>query len=125
MDTIGKLDRRITIQSASDVKDGYGGVTRTWGTYVDRWANIKYTRGSEGYQADRKNALYTILFTLRRDSGTKGINQKMRIKYEGMIYDIVSISERTDEYRRMYLTIEGEQKGPEDSTYPTQVPDGD
>ena len=114
---IGKLDRRIIVQTPTDSRDEYGGVETTWATYVERWCNVRYAttpRAGEAYTADRKTSMYTILFTLRRDSGTKGINPKMRILYDGLIYDIRAISERADEYRKMYLTIEAEQKGPDD-----------
>lgn len=112
-DTIGKMDRRITIQNVTESRDSFGGFTQSWATYATRWASIKYTRANENYNAQRKQELYTILFTIRRDSTTKLITEKMRIQYEGNIYDIRSITERTDEHRRMYLTIEGENKGPD------------
>lgn len=112
-DMIGKMDRRITIQNVTESRDSFGGFTQSWATYATRWASIKYTRANESYNAQRKQELYTILFTVKRDSVTKLITEKMRISYESNIYDIRSITERTDEFRRMYLTIEGENKGPD------------
>ena len=120
---VGKLDRRILVQQPTDSQDDFGGTVTTWATYVSRWAAIRYTKGNEGYQVERKNALYTLLFTDRSDTGTRGITEKMRIIYEGKLYDIRQITERTDEFRIMYITIEAEQKGPEDSTIASGIGD--
>ena len=120
----GKLDRRIVVQQPTDSKDGFGGITRTWATYVTRWASVTYTKkAGEQYEIDRKTSIYTVLFIIRSDSGTRGINEKMRIVYEGMLYDIRAVSERADEFRKMYLTIEAEQKGPDDSTIASGIGD--
>ena len=123
---IGKMDRRIIVQRPTVSQDDFGGAVTTWATYVTRWCNIRYVTGAsatEKYEADRKTSMYTIQFFLRSDSGTRGINHTMRILYEGKVYDIRAISERADEYRKMYLLIEGEQKSPEDSTIAAAIGD--
>ena len=123
-DAIGYMDRRIIVQQPTDSRDDFGGITTTWGTYVSRWANIFYSKkAGENYDAARKTSMYNVLFTLRADAGTRGVNTKMRILYEGIIYDIRAISERADEFRRMYLTIEAEQKGPDDGNIAAGIGD--
>lgn len=113
-DKIGKLDRRITIQTPTDSRDTYGGVVPSWATYATRWANVRYVSNqsaSESFPADRKTSRYSIQFTVRSDTTTQAMTTKMRISFDSKIYDIRSISERADEYRKMYLLIEAEQKG--------------
>ena len=124
MDRIGKMDSRIIVQQPTDSQDAFGGTVRTWATYVTRWAAINYAKkAGEQYEIDRKASMYTIMFTIRSDSGTRGINPKMRILFDGKVYDIRAISERADEYRKMYLLIEAEQKSPEDSTIAAAIGD--
>lgn len=111
MDNVGKMDRRITVQTPTEARDDFGGFTTTWGTYCERWANLRYSRpAGESYPADRKTSIYTALFTIRRDSTTKDITAKMRISYDSKTWDIRAISEKADEFRKMYLIIEAEAK---------------
>jgi SPP1 family predicted phage head-tail adaptor len=111
--SIGALDRRIVIQTPTESRDTFGGVTSTWATYATRWANIRYAKNAEAFPADRKTSMYSVHFIVRSDSVTRAATTKMRVSYDSKIYDIRAISERADEYRKMYLLIEAEQKGPD------------
>lgn len=110
----GKLDRRIIIQSTTQTRDTDGGIINTWSTYATRWASIGFTtKRGESFEAGRKTSIYQVLFTLRRDSTTAAITTKMRISYDSKYWDIRAVSERADQYRKMYITIEAEHTGPD------------
>ena len=104
----GTLDRSITVQSYTETRDDFGGVSKSWSDYATRRANVKIRveRGDEGYDAQRKVSRQTVLFTIRRDSTTKDIDTTMRVSYNSKIYDIEAVEELHSEYRRMYMRIE-------------------
>jgi head-tail adaptor len=114
---VGKLDRRITIESLTESRDDFGGVVETWATLATRWAGVETAGGArgsgdEGYDAGQKLDYNSIFFTLRRDNTTKLINAKSyRIVYDGDTYDIRNVNEQYDQYRRMYVVIEAKYKG--------------
>lgn len=111
---VGELDRRIVIQETTESVEADGSITDSWGTYKTRWASIRYVKkSSEAYEAGRKTSMYNVVFIIRSDSETRAITTKMRISYDSKIYDIRAINEQATEYRKMYLAIEAEQKGPD------------
>ncbi len=114
---IGKLDRRIIFQVVTETKDAAGGVSRSWATHLTRWANLKYTRfgvvGRESMEAGKKTSIYQAVFTVRRDAQTAALTTKHRISYDSKFWDIRSISEKADEFRKMYLVVEAEVTSPD------------
>lgn len=114
MDRIGKMDRRIVIESASEARDDYGGIQETWSTYATRWAQMKYTpKAGEAYEAQRKTSDYNVQFIIRSDTTTRAITPKMRVNYDSKLYDIRAVSEIGKEYRDMYLMLEVEYNRPD------------
>jgi SPP1 family predicted phage head-tail adaptor len=90
----GELDKRMTVQQATDVQTTSGDITTTW---ADLWANVPCrviyadaSKASEKFEADRDTARTYIDFKIRWRSG---LNQKMRIVYGSNNYDIVAISD--------------------------------
>ena len=114
---VGTLDRRIVFQSVTETQDDFGGITRSWATYATRWANLRYTRfgvvGRESTEAGRKTSIYQAIFTVRRDSLTAALTTKHRISYDSKFWDIRSVSEKADDYRKMYLVVEAEVTSPD------------
>ncbi|MBK7337836.1 MAG: head-tail adaptor protein [Saprospirales bacterium] len=111
---IGKLDRRIIFQAVTETKDAAGGVSRSWATHLTRWANLKYTRAAgESMESGKKTSIYQAIFTIRRDAQTAALTTKHRISYDSKFWDIRSISEKADEYRKMYLVVEAEVTSPD------------
>lgn len=86
----GELDRSIIIQSATETRDSYGDVLPSWTTFATVWATVTANRGDERFAAYQVVAQADILFRIRWRSG---ITVKMRISYDGQIYDIVHIAE--------------------------------
>ena len=111
---VGSLDRRIVFQSVTETQDDFGGITRSWATYATRWANLRYTRAAgESMQSGKKTSIYQAIFTVRRDTLTAALTTKHRISYDSKFWDIRSVSEKADDYRKMYLVVEAEVTSPD------------
>lgn len=88
---IGKLDRLITIQEATDTQGSdYGDNTKSWATWKSPWANVKHFSGGEKQEARQIYAEVKTRFQIRWVSG---LSPKMRISYDGRYYDIYEIEE--------------------------------
>jgi len=121
---IGSLDRRITVQKPTESRDDYGGLITTWATFAVRWAALSYRRANtEDYPADKKTSFYRAMFTVRSDSVTRQITPKMRIVYDGKVWDIHAITEKMTELRKMYLLIEVEANDTELNTTASAIGD--
>lgn len=97
---IGHLRHRITIQQYSTTSDGQGGFTRSWTTFATRWASIEPMKGTEQFRQDQKHPRQLFKIKLRYLSG---LNEKMRISYDGATYFIVSIENQELRDRDMVL----------------------
>lgn len=99
METAGKLDRCIRIESPTRAQDSYGEAIDTWGIVESCRAAVKYMNGKEPFQGDQFNAQRTVQFTIRYRTG---IDETCRIVWEGDTYDIVYINQVG---RRQWLQI--------------------
>lgn len=86
----GKLDRRITIQRATETSDEFGGIVQTWATLAEVWAAVEFVRDSERFQAGEIAAQITNRFAIRYGLG---VTVKDRIVFEGRIYEILGTKE--------------------------------
>jgi SPP1 family predicted phage head-tail adaptor len=86
----GKLDRRISFQSSTLVKNSIGEWIPTWTTVLNRWAAVEFTDTREKYEASELTAPGEVTFRTRYNAT---INEKMRIVYDGKSYDILHIAE--------------------------------
>ena len=82
------MRERVTVQSVTETKSSTGFPAESWVTYATRWAGVEYKSGSEAESAGAKTAETTAVFRLRYD---KAINQKHRIFYASMAWDIREI----------------------------------
>lgn len=88
----GTLDRRITLQQATEGKDAAGGVTLTWADLATVWARVAPAGGREVNTAAQEASFADTKFTVRyRPDVTPG--GKMRILFDARVYDILSVSE--------------------------------
>lgn len=87
---LGNLDRRIVIESATEAQDSYGEAIKTWSTFATVWAKATPNRGDERFAANQIVAQADSMFRIRWQSG---VTTKMRINYDGQIYDIVYLAE--------------------------------
>ena len=86
----GTLDRRIIIQSKSDVKDAYGDPIHTWSTFLTVWAMKMHLTGKEKTDNSNRSTERMMNFKVRYN-GT--ITVEMRIIFESLTYKIEDIKE--------------------------------
>ena len=97
---IGKLNRCITLERKTVVRDSFGGTATTWATLVIVRAAYNYRTGRETFEAAQETSIDDVKFTIRyRSDITAG---DTRVVYDSETYDILGIGE--DEKRR-YLNL--------------------
>lgn len=84
----GRLNKRITIQTATEAQNTYGEPIKTWAEYVTAWASVEPLNGREYWSAKELNAEITIRFRMRYYDG---VTPKMRVVYDSRNFDIESI----------------------------------
>jgi SPP1 family predicted phage head-tail adaptor len=87
---IGRLDRKIVIESETLGTNAIGEYNSTWATYHTTFANVIKGTGGENIEADQVTATNKVKFKIRYFAG---INETMRILYNGFYYDITEIQE--------------------------------
>lgn len=88
----GELDRRITLQQATEGKDAAGGLTLSWADLASVWAKVTPLGGREPFTAAQEAAFADTRFTIRwRSDVTPGA--KMRVLHDGRTYDILAVFE--------------------------------
>ena len=100
----GQRNKIITIQSKTMTTDDYGGHVETWADFSKAWAWIWPLKGRELYAAQAAQSETTVKFNIR---WIAGLNESMRISYNGKYYDItglIDIGERHVEYDIMAKT---------------------
>ena len=86
----GELDRRITIERATELGDDFGNSILTWSTLALVSAKIEYLTDTEVWRAKQVQSSAEVRFTIRW-----GINvtSQDRIIYENKTYNIVGVKE--------------------------------
>ena len=99
---IGRLDKRITIQTRTVATDTWNHEVITWTTRATTWASVRFNSGRETQEADQRVAIDRVTFTVRHRTD---IQLTDRIEYGGGYYDIQSIQEvGRDEAIRLITT---------------------
>ena len=86
----GELDRPITIQQSSDTQDDAGQEVQSWSTFINCHAKWKPMISNERFRQNSLHGLDAGRFEIRYLSG---LNNKMRILFNGNYYKILSITE--------------------------------
>lgn len=103
---IGKLDKVIIIETATDTRDDQGGYTAGWATFATVRANVRYPNTErESGEADRDTATIKAEFKVRWLSG---VTPKMRISYDSVYFDITAVLHGSG--RKEYIILRAEQK---------------
>lgn len=104
--SIGKLDRRITIQQlVQGVGVEYGEPTESWADWATVWANVYPANGREFQDAAQMTAEADTQFQIR---WVEGLEATMRISYDGRLYDIYRIDE-VGRYSRLNIWAKARQ----------------
>lgn len=104
--TAGELDRRITIQQPTSVKDQYGhSEPDVWeDVHVNIPCGVNFMKGGEVWESLQDVGNLTTDFKIRY---IPGITPRMRIVFEGENYDIKRVMEIT---RRKGYVIQAQWK---------------
>lgn len=86
----GEFDRRIRIEQETEVRSESGASSTAWSHHATVWAKVTPRAGTEGFQDSQRTAKQVTEFEIRWMSG---LTPKMRIVYDGGIYDISDIAE--------------------------------
>lgn len=84
-----RMDRKITIESATETLNTANELIKTWSTFASVWAKKTDTGGSEKFNG----AVVAMMSTNFEIRYLSGLTEKMRIKYDGGIYSIIGIVE--------------------------------
>lgn len=117
----GKLDRLVTLQSLVPTTNVTGESVNGWADFATVWASKVETpqaKSKEDYQALQLTEQLATIWQIRYRAG---VNTRMRLVSEGVVYEIVNVGEIT---RRVGWTItsikkENEDAGSVDPTDPT------
>lgn len=86
----GRLNKRITIQRCKDKEDYNNIVKPYWEDLITVWCSMNNLYGKEYWEAKKYKAENTVEFAIRYNS-CSDISVKDRIKYNKLLYNIISI----------------------------------
>lgn len=108
----GKLRHRVTIQqrsAASPTNHASGEKDASWGTYLTVWASVEPLTGRELFAAQQVNSEVNVRIRMRY---REGITHRMRVSFQGRIYDIVAVIDREERHVELeLLCTEGASNG--------------
>lgn len=84
----GQLRHQITLQQAVESQDAYGAVTVVWSDVATVRAAYEPQSGKEAYAEAQQQAEAVVRFRIRYRAG---IVPKMRILFDGRVFDIQSV----------------------------------
>lgn len=89
----GLLNRIISIEQPSVGREEYGATTRNWEHLCKTRSKVTYSSGSRLNENNEIVFAYEVIFTIRI---YHKVNERMRIKYNGRYYRILSIEENKE-----------------------------
>jgi SPP1 family predicted phage head-tail adaptor len=96
----GKLNKRVTIQKPSTLKDGYGQpIIDAWEDVKTVWANVSPIVGREYFAAETVNSEVSHKVRMRYRPNVKA---EMRIKYGNRILSILTVID----YKEMHVELQ-------------------
>lgn len=104
----GRLRHRVTIQQPAETRDADGAVIESWNTYAVRSASVEPKTGRERWVSDQRFAEVDYLVRLRYDSVAVAITPKMRVSYDGRIFNITAVIHVNERRREIHLMCQEE-----------------
>jgi SPP1 family predicted phage head-tail adaptor len=89
----GSLDRRITIQRSTVVKDGLGTDISTWTELATVWAQRVPQRAIETWKAGGTAATREIMWRIRWSTKVADVGATDRLVYKGSVLEISGTEE--------------------------------
>lgn len=88
----GLLRHRINVDEMVSSRDSSGGVREGWVTRATVWGSIEPLRGREALTAAQLLADMDTRIILRWAPIISGITEKWRLRYQSIVYNIISIA---------------------------------
>ncbi len=89
----GRMDRRIVIQRATETRDSFNNLVKTWSYLMKVWADKEDVRDSERIASQEVGAEITTRFRIEWYLSLEDLNPKDRIIFEDKIYNISAVKE--------------------------------
>lgn len=89
----GRLDRRITIQVRSQIRDSFGQSSETWADLHEVSASYKPVRAGERFAAQQTLGEEAAVFTIRYRADLSLSPAEHRIVYRERVWNILGFSE--------------------------------
>lgn len=90
----GKMDRRITLQRASETDDGFSSAgEKTWSDLATVWAEVEQISDGERWRAGAVEATVTHRFRIRYSSAVSDLGPEDRVLYQGREFNISAVKE--------------------------------
>ena len=96
----GRLNKRVTLQSATAARDGHGQPVETWADVATTWAAVEPIRGREYFAAQQVTAETTHRITLRYRSG---VSPQWRVVFGSRTFRIESVINPLEKNERLEL----------------------
>lgn len=96
----GAYRHKITIQTPTETLDGFGQAVKSWSTFATPFASVEPLQGREYFSSSQFQAEVTTRVRLHYLSG---VTAKMRVSWDGRIYNIQSIINPAERNREMQL----------------------
>jgi SPP1 family predicted phage head-tail adaptor len=99
----GRLDRRITIKSATITRAPSGQEIKTWTTFASVWAELVQEQGGDAFEDGvQRLSARKVLWKIRY---LPDVLVDMKIEWDGQVYRITDVAEHE---RRRWLHISTE-----------------
>jgi SPP1 family predicted phage head-tail adaptor len=90
----GDMNRRITLQRATVVRNEFNEEIETWATFAEVWANRADVSAAESFRAQEVGAQLTTRFRIRYSATVATLNPRDRLVYAGKLYNITGVREK-------------------------------
>jgi SPP1 family predicted phage head-tail adaptor len=99
----GRMDRRVTVETATETRDALGGVVRGWSELGRPWAELIESQGSEREEGGARRAVRSVRLRVRY---LRALGPGCRLTLDGVLYDVRAVL--PDGTRREAQVIEAE-----------------
>lgn len=103
--TAAKLDRRITIERATETFNGFNEPVQTWATYATISAARMDASDGEKFAAGQVGSFLVTWFKFRHSPTTAAIKASDRVIYDGEVWQIQGPPKETKDGRNRFLEI--------------------
>lgn len=100
---VGQMRERITIEDVAETTDGQGGYTEAWSTLATVWAKLEAVSASQMLFSMQLQHRVTHKITIRKRTD---LTTKMRIAFEGRIFQIKSWHDKKEDDRFLEVMTE-------------------